>query len=65
MPQRSLPYSEVSGAIATVRGSNATPAVKLALEFMVLTAARPGEVREATWAEIDLEVRIWTYRRAA
>ena len=31
-----------------------------ALEFMALTAARSGEVRGATWAEIDLEAGIWT-----
>ena len=31
-----------------------------ALEFAVLTAARSGEVRGATWAEIDLEAAVWT-----
>jgi len=31
-----------------------------ALEFAALTAARSGEVRGATWAEIDLDKRIWT-----
>jgi len=31
-----------------------------ALEFLVLTAARSGEVRHATWDEIDLDGRIWT-----
>jgi integrase len=30
-----------------------------ALEFAVFTAARSGEVRGATWAEIDLEAGIW------
>lgn len=30
-----------------------------ALEFAILTAARSGEVRSATWAEIDLEGRAW------
>ena len=58
--QRSLPYVEVAGAVATVRASHATPALKLAFEFMVLTAARSGEVREATWNEIDLEAATWT-----
>ena len=58
--QRSLPFAEVAGAVATMQGSNATPAVKLAFEFMTLTAARSGEVREASWREIDLEARIWT-----
>ena len=31
-----------------------------ALEFMALTAARSGEIRGATWAEIDMEGRVWT-----
>ena len=41
-------------------GSGATPAVKLAFEFLVLTAARSGEVRGARWAEIDLPASVWT-----
>lgn len=31
-----------------------------ALEFTILTAARSGEVRLATWDEVDLESRVWT-----
>jgi len=31
-----------------------------ALEFLTLCASRSGEVRGATWAEIDLEARLWT-----
>lgn len=31
-----------------------------ALEFLAMTAARSGEVRGATWAEIDLGAGIWT-----
>ena len=27
---------------------------------MILTAARPGEARNATWEEIDLKARTWT-----
>jgi len=30
-----------------------------ALEFLTLTAARSGEVRGATWGEIDLKARLW------
>ena len=54
---RALPHSKVAGAMETVRKSNAYPATKLAFEFMVLTAARSGEVRSAHWDEIDLEAR--------
>ena len=31
-----------------------------ALEFAILTAARSGEVRGATWSEIDLNAKLWT-----
>jgi len=31
-----------------------------ALEFLILTAARSGEVRGATWDEIDLDNAVWT-----
>ena len=30
-----------------------------ALEFLILTAARTGEVLGAKWSEIDLEARLW------
>jgi integrase len=33
---------------------------RLALEFLVLTAARSGEVRGAHWSEINFEARLWT-----
>lgn len=33
---------------------------RLAVEFQLLTGARPGEVRLATWAEIDLQRGMWT-----
>ena len=56
---RSLPYNKVADAIAAVRGSTATLVVRLAFEFAVLTAARSGEARFATWSEFDLEAREW------
>jgi integrase len=31
-----------------------------ALEFAILTAARSGEVRGATWSEVDLPSKVWT-----
>ena len=57
---RALPHREVAGAIRTVRDSDARPVVKLAFEFLVLTATRSGEVRGAAWKEIDREGRVWT-----
>ena len=57
---RALPHAEVASAVATVRASRATTAAKLAFEFLLLTAARSGEVRLARWEEIDLEADLWT-----
>ena len=56
---RALPHGQVSAAIETVRRSNARPVVKLAFEFLVLTATRSGEVRGALWTEIDRGEGAW------
>ena len=58
--RRALPYSEVAGALAAVQASQAWPATKLAFEFLVLTAARSGEVRLAQWNEVDFAAATWT-----
>ena len=55
-----LPHREVAAALDATRTSAARRVVKLAFEFLVLTAARSGEVRGAQWAEIDLAERLWT-----
>lgn len=55
----SLPYSEVSTFLEALAASGAGPATKQALEFLILTAARSGEVREARWDEIDLSSKVW------
>lgn len=62
--RKSLPYGDVAACVDAVRASQANPTTKLALEFLVLTAARSGEVREARWDEITLgadgEDAVWT-----
>jgi integrase len=55
-----IPYNRVSGFVARLRKSDAGEQVQLALEFLILTAARTGEVLEARWNEIDLRGRVWT-----
>ena len=57
---KALPYHEVSAALEAVDQCNSGPVTKLAFHFMVLTAARSGEVRGATWNEIDLDNATWT-----
>jgi integrase len=54
-----LPHDQVSGAFAIVKESSANTLTKLAFEFLVLTAARSGEVRRAEWSEVDWNSRIW------
>ena len=57
---RVLPYREVAGAPQAVALSDAWPGIRFAFRFLVLTAARSGEVRGATWDEIDLDDALWT-----
>ena len=57
---RSIAYGDVARALVKVRESGASRSTVLALEFLVLTAARAGEVRFATWGEVDVEAATWT-----
>ena len=50
---RALPRAEVGAALARVKGSGAYLGTMLAFEFLVLAAARSGEVRNARWEQID------------
>ena len=53
-----LPFKEINAFIALLRRQGGIG--PLALEFMILTAARTGEVTGATWDEIDLTAKVWT-----
>jgi integrase len=53
-----LPYAEVGSFVEKLRRHEGIGAA--ALEFAILTAARSGEVRGATWAEVDMHARTWT-----
>ena len=53
-----LPWQRVREVMTNLASSDGTGA--LAVRFTALTAARSGEVRGATWAEIDLEAKVWT-----
>lgn len=55
-----LPYAEVPDFIGRLREANTGEIIKLAFEFMILTAARTGEILRATWDEINLETATWT-----
>lgn len=53
-----LPYAELPSLWQRLVAANGFGV--LALRFLILTAARSGEVRGATWDEINLEDRVWT-----
>jgi len=53
-----LPWQEVGAFMAELRQQAGTGA--RALELAILTAARSGEVRGATWSEVDLVQAVWT-----
>ena len=55
--RKALHYSEVSDCITAVQNSKAADATKLALELLILTALRSGEIRNACWEEFELESR--------
>ncbi|MFM1976400.1 MAG: hypothetical protein RL145_1246 [Pseudomonadota bacterium] len=52
-----LPYEEAPAFMRSLRERGGISA--LALEFCILTAARSGEVRHATWDEIDQDAGLW------
>jgi integrase len=52
-----LPYAVIGSFMESLRAREGLGA--RALEFAILTAARSGEVRGATWDEIDLPNRLW------
>jgi integrase len=53
-----LPFAELPAFMVQLRERDAVAA--RALEFLILTAARTGEVIEARWSEFDLRAGVWT-----
>jgi integrase len=53
-----LAYENVPQLVADLKKRSSVG--RLALEFLILTAARSGEVRLATWAEIDEDDQLWS-----
>lgn len=53
-----MPYADVPAFVARLRDGDLSVG-RLALRFLILTAARSGEVRGLTWQELDLEAGEW------
>lgn len=62
-----MPYAEVpafvAGHLEAINSPDGATSARLALLFTILTAARSGEVRNATWDQIDRKAGKW--RRSA
>lgn len=56
--QPALPYQQVHAFVQALRQKKGIS--PKAFEFLILTAARSGEVLGAKWDEIDLESKVWT-----
>ncbi len=56
---RALPHGEVAAALETIESTRAVPASKLCFRFLILTAARSGEARGASWEEVHEGEREW------
>jgi integrase len=53
-----VPYEQINDFVSLLRKRSGSSS--LALEFMILNAARTGEVIGAMWAEINLTTMVWT-----
>jgi integrase len=53
-----MPFDDVPEFVGQLRARETVTA--LALEFIIVTAARSGEALGARWAEIDWKAKVWT-----
>ena len=54
-----IPYDQVTECLNVVKASKASQSTKLAIELLILTGVRSGDVRGATWSEIDFDRSVW------
>ncbi|MEO0464371.1 MAG: integrase arm-type DNA-binding domain-containing protein [Pseudomonadota bacterium] len=52
-----MPYEDIPEFIKHLH--KRTSLARLALEFLILTASRSGEVRGAKWTEVNLDAKLW------
>lgn len=57
---RALSEDELGKVLGKLETAAMYPATRLALRFILLTAARPGEVAGAQWGEVDDTAATWT-----
>jgi integrase len=55
-----VPFSEIPILLAKLDAAKCDVMTRIAVRLLLLTGVRPGELRHATWSEIDLESATWT-----
>ncbi|MFA7440365.1 MAG: integrase arm-type DNA-binding domain-containing protein [Sphingomonadaceae bacterium] len=55
-----LPWAEVPAFYASLDYSRASPQVRAALRWHILTAARPGNTNALRWDQVDFARAVWT-----
>ncbi|HRH81733.1 MAG TPA: integrase arm-type DNA-binding domain-containing protein [Thiobacillaceae bacterium] len=54
--------ARLADLLRAIDGYSGSPLTVAALRLAILTFVRPGELRQARWADIDLEAGTWAYR---
>jgi integrase len=56
-----MPYDKIPDFVKCLQACDSNEIVRVALEFLILTATRTNEVlRAAKWSEIDIDDKLWT-----
>lgn len=56
----SLPLTELPAFLEAMAGYQGSPLTRYAIDLLLLTGVRPGELRHALWSEIDFERALWS-----
>ncbi|WP_413615123.1 integrase arm-type DNA-binding domain-containing protein [Halomonas cupida] len=54
-----ISQSELPELVEAINGYDKSPLVRAGLKLLLMTAVRPGELRQARWEEFDLEAAVW------
>jgi integrase len=59
-----VPFAELPELLGKADSANINALTRSAIRLLVLTAVRPGELRQAPWSEFDLDGATWTIPKA-
>jgi integrase len=58
-----ITFAELPELLGNIESTNINTLTRCAIRLLVLTAVRPGELRQAPWSEFDLDAAVWTIPR--